>query len=189
MECFQLYHDIFYYLTFCGNLQRSDVEATQNVHHKKLASIINVSIHVQRTWNVVYLVRNVKFQIMLQCVLKSANVKNTLIVQLMQFAMDVTALLVRQIKFQLNFLSKFLNFSNSIEHSVVPSQCEHCQPGYQCDPSTGACIKGKKVVPEFLSWLQLASIASFSKLLSKKNTKLRNFKKQKRKTQNTSKII
>jgi hypothetical protein len=60
-----------------------------------------------------------------------------------------------------SFLLNFVLILCSIEHSVVPSQCEHCQPGYQCDPSTGACIKGKKVVPEFFSRLQLASLCFF----------------------------
>lgn len=29
------------------------------------------------------------------------------------------------------------------EEPVIVTGCEHCPPGVSCDPTTGACIKGK----------------------------------------------
>jgi hypothetical protein len=29
------------------------------------------------------------------------------------------------------------------QEPLVPPSCEHCPPGYQCNPVSGACIKGR----------------------------------------------
>ena len=41
------------------------------------------------------------------------------------------------------YLFKFHIILNSGKVPVVTG-CEHCQPGYTCEPSTGACIRGKR---------------------------------------------
>jgi hypothetical protein len=37
-----------------------------------------------------------------------------------------------------------LSLSPTGKEPVPPTGCEHCPPGYQCNPIFGACIKGRK---------------------------------------------
>lgn len=91
------FHDIminFLLFEFFGKLQKSDVEVTQIVLHKKLALTEDVLILALHRVHV-SLVRNAKCWITHQFVSKSVNVKNNRIVLLMLSVMDATASLVR----------------------------------------------------------------------------------------------
>lgn len=52
-------------------------------------------------------------------------------------------------KFFSNYLFTCKNDLQSIKIKIERDPgygCEHCPPGVQCDPITGACIKGKSLV-------------------------------------------
>ena len=88
--------------------------------------------------------------------LQSVNARRTLTARATWFAMGVTVAPVVRCYLTLSFTNNVqcmsLNAYQSVwfaeVHPIIVAGCEHCPPGATCDPTTGACIKGRKDLPQ-----------------------------------------